>query len=158
MANTRTSFSWYQSSDFLDIINKSICLLYTLNLCYIVANKLGTGNNMNILPAFLIALLFVLCEGAFHDRKIFVSKFAGKAIRSHANLKAIRTQIRNDALASLKALPQVIKADLLKEAEKRLQSGHWPQLTASGYMSYYHTGSRSPFSGKTRLFFSYELY
>ncbi|KAH9403466.1 hypothetical protein TYRP_015357 [Tyrophagus putrescentiae] len=102
----------------------------------------------------LIALIACLSSqqtnGAkFHNRQLFVSKFAKRAAKGHnflAILKTAQTSIRDQALQGLKSLPSTIKTELLKEADHQLKSAAYPRLTATLFMGYFRTGSRDPYS------------
>ncbi len=103
----------------------------------------------------LLIVLFVCLSaqqtnGAkFHNRQLFVSKFAKRAVKGHnflATLKTAQTSIRDQALQGLKTLPSFIKTDLLKAADHQLKSAAYPQLTATLFMGYFRTGSRDPYS------------
>lgn len=93
-----------------------------------------------LLPAPLFA-------GKFHDRKIFVSKFGGQT-KSLSDLQHVRTNVRNQALASLKEIPQSVKTELVHHADTQMKSGHYDVLTAHDFSEFFRNGNRMHYQAK----------
>lgn len=85
--------------------------------------------------------------GAFHNRKIFASKWAAKAM-TLPQLEAIRGHIREEAVTNLRSLPADVTSALVVAAEEAFTGEKYPVKTAVEYMEYFRNGNRNHYEAK----------
>jgi hypothetical protein len=100
---------------------------------------------------FLALCLFVtvvLQKPAFAQRNILSKAFTQQQLQNNvSNIAAWRLTQKNSYLKKIAALPDSVKARLVKEGDRGLQY-EWPALPASLYLDYKITGTRYNFEKK----------
>ena len=100
---------------------------------------------------FLVLCLFVFSvtqKPAFGQRNILSKAFTNTQLQNNlTNIAAWRMAQKNSYLQKVAALPDSVKARLIKEGDRGLQY-EWPALPASLYLDYKLTGTRYNFEKK----------
>ena len=106
-------------------------------------------NLLLLLLVVLTTTIIFLVNGKFHDRKIFVSKYASKTKSVTLNhLETIQKQLHEKAIHSLRSLPSDVQSELVKAAEVAFTSEKYPVKTAIEYLEFSRNGNRKHYENK----------
>ena len=101
-----------------------------------------------IFLALCLFVLAVLQKPAFGQRNILSKAFTQNELQNKlSNIAVWRLEQKNNYLQKVAALPDSVKARLVKEGDKGLKYD-WPALPASLYLDYKITGTRYNFERK----------
>ena len=98
--------------------------------------------------ALCLFVLVILHKPSFGQRNILSKAFTQNELQNKlSNIAAWRLEQKNNYLQKVAALPDSVKARLVKEGERGLKYD-WPALPASLYLDYKITGTRYNFERK----------
>ena len=105
-------------------------------------------NQKRIVWALCLCMLVGFLQPAFGQRNILSKAFTQNELQNKlSNIGAWRLAQKNNYLQKVAALPDSVKARLVKEGDKGLKYD-WPALPASLYLDYKITGTRYNFERK----------
>ena len=105
-------------------------------------------NQKRIVWALCLCMLVGFLQPAFGQRNILSKAFTQNELQNKlSNIGAWRLSQKNNYLQKVAALPDSVKARLVKEGDKGLKYD-WPALPASLYLDYKITGTRYNFERK----------
>lgn len=105
-------------------------------------------NQKRIVWALCLCMLAGFLQPAFGQRNILSKAFTQNELQNKlSNIGAWRLAQKNNYLQKVAALPDSVKARLVKEGDKGLKYD-WPALPASLYLDYKITGTRYNFERK----------
>ncbi len=105
-------------------------------------------NQKRIVWALCLCMLLGFLQPAFGQRNILSKAFTQNELQNKlSNIGAWRLAQKNNYLQKVAALPDSVKARLVKEGDKGLKYD-WPALPASLYLDYKITGTRYNFERK----------
>jgi len=110
--------------------------------------KKNMMNQKRIVWALCLCMLAGFLQPAFGQRNILSKAFTQNELQNKlSNIGAWRLAQKNNYLQKVAALPDSVKARLVKEGDKGLKYD-WPALPASLYLDYKITGTRYNFERK----------